>query len=63
MDKIYQAIVVNKQKAIVGFVFGFVATYLAKYGFDIETLTVRELLEQVVYGLIGYIGVYLKENK
>lgn len=63
MDAIYQQVIANKQKAIVAFVFGFLATYVAQYGFDLETLTVRELVEQVIYGLIGYVGVYLKANK
>jgi len=63
MDSIYQSIVVNKQKAIVGFVVAFIATYLAKFGFDLETLTVKELLEQVAYGLIGYVSVYVKRNQ
>lgn len=63
MDALYQQLIANKQKAIVGFVLGFIATYVAKYGFDFETLTVKELLEQVLYGIVGYVSVYLKRNK
>lgn len=63
MDFIYKELISGKQKAIVGFIFGFLATYVAQYGFSLETLTVKELVEQVVYGVIGYVGVYLKRNK
>jgi len=63
MDKLYQAIVVNKQKAIVGFVVVSLAAYFSKYGIDIETLTVKEAIELIVYGVIGYFAVYTKRNK
>jgi hypothetical protein len=63
MDKIYRAIVVNKQKAIVGFVIAGAVAYFAKFGIDIETLTVKEAIELIVYGVIGYVAVYTKRNK
>lgn len=63
MDKLYQAIVVNKQKAIVGFIIAALVAYFSKHGIDIETLTVREFVEMLIYGLIGYGAVYTKRNK
>lgn len=63
MDSIYQAIVVNKQKALVAFVFGILATYFAKHGIDLDTITVKEFFEQIASGLIGYFAVYAKANK
>lgn len=63
MDNLYQAVVANKQKAIVGFLVAAVVAYFAKHGIDIETLTVKEALELAVYGLIGYVSVFLKRNK
>lgn len=63
MDKLYTAIVANKQKAIVSFVVAAVTAYAAKHGFDIETVTVKEALELIFYGVIGYVGVYVKRNQ
>jgi len=63
MDKLYVSLIANKQKAIAGFIVTFVATYVAQYGLDIQSLTLAQFIEQVVYGLIAYVGVYLKRNK
>lgn len=63
MDAIYQQFVAGKQKAIAAFVVGFVVTYVAQYGLDLHTLTVQQLLEQLVYSGLSYAGVYLKRNK
>jgi len=63
MEKIWNALVANKQKAIVGFAVASLAAYFAKHGIDIETLTVKEASELVLYGVLGYVGVYVKRNK
>lgn len=63
MDKLYEQFIANKQKAIVAFILGVVGSYIAKYGFDIQTLTVGQLIERLIYGAIAYVGVYLKANK
>lgn len=60
---LYTLLVANKQKAIVGFVLTAVAAYFAKYGIDINTLTVKEALELLAYGILGYLGVYSTRNK
>lgn len=63
MDSIYQGLIANKQKAIVGFVVAGAVAYFAKHGIDIETLTVKQALELICYGVVGYVSVYLKRNK
>lgn len=63
VNTIYELLVVNKQKAVVGFVVGAVVTYAAKYGLDLNTLTVSEALELVVGGAVVAVGVYLKKNQ
>lgn len=63
MDWLYKNFVENKQKAIAGAVLAVVSTYVAQYGFNIETLTVAQVIEQVVFGVLGYVGVYLKRNQ
>lgn len=63
MDKLYSAIIENKQKAVVGFVVAGAVAYFAKHGIDIETLTVKEALEIVAYSIIGYVSVFVKRNK
>lgn len=62
MNFLYEQFIANKQKAIVGFVVGFVATYIAQHGFNID-MSLGQVLENLLYGLIGYVSVYLKENK
>lgn len=62
MYSLYKLVVINKQKAILGFVIAFSAPYLAKVGFTLDT-TLKEVLESLVYGTIGYAGIYLKANK
>lgn len=62
LDKVHSLISVvydNKQKAVAGFVVASIGSYLLQYGIDIETLTVKEALELVAYGVAGYIGVYI----
>lgn len=63
METIYRQIVENKQKAVVGFVVAAAVAYFAKHGIDIETLTVKEALEMVLWGVIGYVSVFFKRNK
>lgn len=63
INTLYDLIVTGKQKAIAAFVVGVVSTYVVKYGFDIETLTVKEAIEQLVYGVIAYAGTYIPTNK
>lgn len=63
MDALYQQVVAGKQKAIAGFVVTFLATYVAQYGFNIQTLTLGQVVEQLVYAMIGYGSVYLKKNQ
>lgn len=62
MDWIYNQIVVGKQKAIVAFILASLTAFLAKQGFTLDT-TIGELAEALIYGIIGYIGVYIKRNK
>lgn len=62
ISQLYDLIVVNKQKALVAFLVAGVASYCAQYGINIETLTIKEGLEVVGYGLIAYVSVYLKAN-
>lgn len=63
MEKLYSFLIENKQKAIVGFVVAAATAYFAKHGLDLETLTVKQALEMVVYGVLGYTAVWFKKNK
>ena len=63
MNRIYDLVIANKQKAIVGFVVAAAVSYAAQYGLNLETLTVKEALELVAYGAIGFLGVYIKKNQ
>lgn len=63
MDWLWQNFVAGKQKAIVGFVVTAVAALLAKHGIDLDAVTLKQALEAVLWGLLGFLGVYVKRNK
>lgn len=63
MDKLYEQIIANKQKAIVGFVVLLIGSLFAKHGIDITQITVADAIQALAYGVIGYVSVYLKRNK
>lgn len=63
MDAIYQQIIAGKQKAVVGFILLFLGSFFAQHGIDITQMTVGQAIESLIYGLIGYAGVYIKRNQ
>lgn len=62
MDFLYNQLIANKQKAIVGFVLTAAGAFISQHGFTLDT-TIGEILESLVYGVLGYIGVYVKRNR
>ena len=63
MDALYQQLIQNKQKAVIGFVVGAIIAYFAKYGIDLNTLTVADALRMLGAGIITYISVFVKKNQ
>lgn len=62
MDFLYQQFVAGKQKAIVAFVVTAVTAYAAKHGVDFN-MTLAQVVEAVMWGLLGLVTVYVKRNK
>lgn len=63
MDWLYNQLIANKQKAVVGFIMAALTAFFVKHGIDITTLTVHDALQMLFYGALGFVGVYLKRNK
>lgn len=62
MEFLYNQLIANKQKAIVGFVLTAATAFISQHGLTLDT-TIGELLQAGVYGILGYLGVYFKANK
>lgn len=62
MKLLYKLLIENKQKAIVGFLATAATAILSQNGFTLD-MTLGEALEVIGYGLLGWIGVYVKANK
>lgn len=63
MDTLYKEVIANKQKAVVGFAVAAVVAYFSQHGFDLDTLTVREAVEALLWGVAGYVSVWFKKNQ
>lgn len=63
MNSIWEQLIANKQKAVVGFASGAVIAYFAKHGLDLNTLTVGDALRMLGSGVFAYVSVFVKRNK
>lgn len=63
MDWLYSQLIANKQKAVVGFIVTAAVAYFAKHGIDLGAITLKQALEAVLWGMLGFVGVYVKQNK
>lgn len=61
--KLYELLIENKQKAIVGAIVAMAVSFFAQHGIDIEQMTVKEALETLLYGFVTWVAVYFKRNQ
>lgn len=65
MDKLvwlYDNLVAGKQKAIVAFIVTAVVAQASQHGVD-TSLTLEQALEALLWGVLGFVGVYFKRNQ
>lgn len=62
MDWLYEQFVAGKQKALVGFIVTAVVAFLVKNGVQLPANS-AEVLQSMVWGLVGLVSVYMKRNK
>lgn len=62
MEWLWNQVVAGKQKALVGFILTAVVAYASKHGLDLN-MTLAQALEALLWGILGYVGVYVKRNK
>lgn len=63
MDWLWNQFIANKQKAVVGFIITAVVAFFAKHGVDLDSITLKQALEALLWGILGFVGVYIKRNK
>lgn len=63
MDWLHKQLVENKQKAIVGFVMVGATAIAVKHGINLDTITGKQLIEAILYGFLGFLGVFYKKNQ
>lgn len=62
LKALYNFLVVGKEKAVVAFLVTAVGTYLAKHGWNVDNVTLTNVVSALVYGVVAHLAVYVTTN-
>lgn len=63
MDWLHQQLVANKQKAVAALVVAGLTALASNHGINLDKVTGTQLVQAVVYGVIGFVAVFYKKNQ
>lgn len=63
MDWLHQQLVANKQKAVAALVVAGLTALASNHGINLDKVTGTQLVQAIVYGVIGFVAVFYKKNQ
>lgn len=63
MDWLHQQLVAGKQKAVAALIVAGLTALATKHGINLDGITGTQLVQAVVYGVIGFVAVFYKKNQ